>query len=40
MEREVSPLRQAKDAIYLDTSAMNIEQVTDKVLELVKEKQL
>ena len=40
MEREVSPLRQAEDAIYLDTSAMNIEQVTDKVLELVKEKQL
>ena len=38
-EREVSPLRQAEDAIYLDTSAMNIEQVTDKVLELVKAKQ-
>ena len=38
-EREVSPLRQAEDAIYLDTSAMNIEQVTDKVLELVKERQ-
>ncbi len=38
MEREVSPLRQAEDAIYLDTSAMNIEQVTDKVLELVKER--
>jgi len=39
MEREVSPLRQADDAIYLDTSDMNIEQVTDKVLELVKERQ-
>ena len=39
MEREVSPLRQAEDAIYLDTSAMNIEQVTDKVLELVKVRQ-
>ena len=38
--KKVSPLRQAEDAIYLDTSAMNIEQVTDKVLELVKEKQL
>ncbi|MBQ6913779.1 MAG: (d)CMP kinase, partial [Acidaminococcaceae bacterium] len=33
------PLRQAEDAIYLDTSAMNIEQVTDKVMELVKERQ-
>jgi cytidylate kinase len=38
-EREVSPLRQAEDAIYLDTSEMNIEQVTEKILELVKEKQ-
>ena len=38
MERDVSPLRQADDAIYLDTSEMNIEQVTAKVLELVKAK--
>ena len=38
MEREVSPLRQADDASYLDTSEMNIEQVTNKVLELVKER--
>ena len=37
-EREVSPLRQAEDAVYLDTSDMNIEQVTNKILELVKEK--
>ena len=39
MERDVSPLRQADDAIYLDTSEMNIEQVTNKVLELVRERQ-
>ena len=36
--RDISPLRQADDAIYLDTSEMNIEQVTNKVLELVKER--
>ena len=38
-EREVSPLRQAEDAVYLDTSDMNIEQVTDTILRLVQEKQ-
>ncbi len=38
-EREVSPLRQAEDAVYLDTSDMSIEQVTDKILDLVREKQ-
>jgi len=37
-ERAVSPLRQAEDAVYLDTSAMNIEEVTKKILDLVKEK--
>lgn len=37
-ERAISPLKQAEDAIYLDTSAMNIEQVTKKILELVEEK--
>jgi len=37
-EREVSPLRQAEDAVYLDTSSMNIEEVTEKILELVRAK--
>ena len=35
----LATLRQAEDAIYLDTSDMNIEQVTNRVLELVKERQ-
>ncbi len=36
-ERAIAPLRQAEDAVLLDTSAMNIEQVTDKILQLVRE---
>ena len=37
-ERAISPMRQAEDALLLDTSDMNIEQVTAKILELVEEK--
>lgn len=37
-ERAISPLRQAEDALLLDTSHMNIEQVTAKILQLVEEK--
>lgn len=37
-ERAISPLRQAEDALYLDTSAMNIEQVTAKIIALVEER--
>lgn len=37
-ERAIAPLRKAEDALYLDTSNMNIEQVTAKILELVEEK--
>lgn len=33
--REISPLRQAEDAILLDTSYMNIEEVVAKVDELI-----
>ena len=39
MEREISPLRQAEDAIYLDTSDMNIDEVTAYILNLVGEKE-
>lgn len=39
MEREISPLRQAEDAIYLDTSDMNIDEVTSYILNLVGEKE-
>ena len=34
MHREVSPLRQAEDAILVDTSYMTIEEVVDKIMEL------
>ena len=37
-ERAISPLRQAEDALLLDTNHMNIEQVTAKILHLVEEK--
>jgi cytidylate kinase len=34
--REVSPLRQAPDAIYIDTTHLSIEQVVNKMLEHLK----
>jgi CMP/dCMP kinase len=34
--REVSPLRKAEDAIYIDTTELSIEGVVDKMLEFVK----
>lgn len=37
-ERAIAPLRQAEDALLLDTSHMNIEQVTEKILQLVEER--
>ncbi|HEC2155989.1 (d)CMP kinase [Staphylococcus delphini] len=35
MNREISPLRKAEDAIEIDTTGLSIEQVTDKILSLV-----
>ncbi len=37
-ERAIGPLRQAEDAILLDTSDMSISQVTEKILRLVQER--
>lgn len=37
-ERAISPLKQAEDAIYLDTSDMNIQQVVEKIMSLVEER--
>lgn len=37
-ERAISPLKQAEDAIYLDSSDMNIQQVVDKIISLVEER--
>ncbi len=36
--REVSPLRQAEDAILVDSSAMTIEEVIEAIISIVKEK--
>ena len=37
-EREVSPLRQAEDAIFIDTTSMSIVEVADKISRLAKER--
>ena len=39
MHREMSPLRQADDAVLVDSSEMSIEQVVSAILGIVKEKQ-
>ena len=36
MNREISPLKKAEDAITIDTTGMSIEEVTDKILTLVE----
>ena len=36
--REIAPLKQAEDAVLLDTSDLSIEEVTQKVLELYRKK--
>ena len=36
--REVSPLRQADDAVFLDTSNLNIEEVVDAVADIITDK--
>lgn len=37
MNREIAPLKQAEDAIYLDSSDMNIDEVTDFICNKLKE---
>ena len=39
MTREISPLRQAEDAVLVDTSAMTIDEVVAEILRLYREKQ-
>ena len=34
MHREISPLKQADDAVLLDSSDMTIDEVKDRILEL------
>ena len=38
MNREISPLKQAEDAILVDSSYMGIDDVVEKILELFQEK--
>lgn len=38
MNRKVSPLRQADDAVYLDSSDMTIDEVKDEILRIFREK--
>lgn len=37
MEREISPLRQAEDAVLVDTSRMAVEEVVDTIMELIRQ---
>ena len=37
MTREISPLRQAEDAILVDSSEMSIEEVVAKILQIVRD---
>lgn len=38
MNREVSPLKKAEDAIEIDTTSLTIAEVAEKILQLVKER--
>ena len=38
MEKEMGALKQAEDAIYIDSSNLTIEQVKDRIVEIVREK--
>ena len=38
MNRKISPLCQAKDAVLLDSSHMTIEEVAEEILRLYREK--
>ncbi len=35
---DIAPLKQAEDAIYLDSTNLSIEQVKDKIVEIIKQK--
>ena len=38
MHREISPLKQADDAVLVDTSDMNIEQVVECIENIINER--
>ena len=40
MNRDIAPLKQAEDAVFLDSSDMTIDQVVDAILMTAKERGL
>lgn len=38
MNRETAPLRQAEDAVLVDTTKLNLEESADKIISIIKEK--
>ena len=38
MTREISPLKKAEDAVEVDTSAMTIDEVAERILALYRER--
>ena len=38
MNRDVAPLRQAEDAVLVDSSDMTIDQVVDEIIRIYQEK--
>lgn len=38
MTRKIAPLKQAKDAVLVDSSNMNIDEVTERILNIIKER--
>ena len=39
-QREVAPFVKAKDAIYVDSTTLTIEQVTEKIINIIKDKMI
>ncbi len=40
MNREIAPLRQAEDAVYLDTSDMGIDEVKQSIVDIIRAKNI
>ena len=38
MNREISPLRQAEDAVLVDSSDLTIQRVVDRILQIFRSK--
>ena len=36
MNREISPLKQADDAVLVDTSDMNIDEVVETIMDIIR----